>query len=233
MPERRKLKYHPNLEPLEPIMVLSALALGRAPVRPPAARPHEGGAISAAAVKPNFGFLVYRITQPNRFNNHFVPPFGHVLVQGLQPVPGETYNVLYVTVRNGTARTFDASDDMRVRLHDQRDYTPILTGDQKWIPGQNYTFYVLTKRYYPIGNQVSGGFQFILDGAWSVAIPGPSGIFLRLKYNPNTIDRVLDHIVTGGAGAQGGVGVRFGMPDTAVWEFLSAKTRKPDFGGYF
>ena len=28
----------------------------------------------AIAVKPNFGYLVYRITNPNRFNNHLTPP---------------------------------------------------------------------------------------------------------------------------------------------------------------
>jgi hypothetical protein len=29
------------------------------------------------------------------------------------------------------------------------------------------------------------------------------------------------------------VGPKFGMPDTAIYEFLSAKTKKPDFGGLF
>ena len=43
------------------------------------------------------------------------PPFTQVLVQDQQPVPGQTYNVLYVVVRNGTAKTFDASSGFAVK----------------------------------------------------------------------------------------------------------------------
>ncbi len=189
--------------------------------------------ISAMAVKPNFGYLVYRITNPNRFNNKLIPPFGHVLVQSRQPVPGQVYNILYVAVRNGTARTFDASSGFSVRFPGQLTSIPILTGTEQWKPGQDFVFYVLTKKYYPLPSQVTSGFEFDLGGARSVAIPGPSGIFLRLKYNPATFDRTLDAIVAFGQGAQGGAGVKFGMPDTAINEFVSAKTRRNDFGGYF
>ncbi len=45
-------------------------------------------------MKPHFGFLVYRITNPTRFNNKLIPPFSHVLVQARQPVPGQVYNML-------------------------------------------------------------------------------------------------------------------------------------------
>jgi hypothetical protein len=189
--------------------------------------------ISSVMPKPNHGYLVYRITNPNRFNNQLIPPFNHVLVQALLPVPGQVYNVLYVAVRNGTARTFDASSGFAVRFPGQPDSFPILTGSEQWKPGREFVFYVLTKQYYPLPNQVTSGFEFDLGGARSVAIPGPSGIFLRLKYDPATFDRTLDGIVAYGPGAEGGKGVKFGMPDTAIYEFVSAKTRRIDFGGYF
>jgi hypothetical protein len=80
---------------------------------------------------------------------------------------------------------------------------------------------------------VTDGFEFDLGGARSVGIPGPSGIFLRLKYNPATFARTLNAIVAYGQGAEGGAGVRTGLADTAIYEFLSAKTRRIDFGGYF
>jgi hypothetical protein len=189
--------------------------------------------VSPAAKKPNFGFLVYRITNPNRYNNKLTPPFSHVLVQAVQPVPGQFYNVLYVAVRNGSAQTFDASSGFGVRFPGQANYTPILTGSEQWKPGQEFVFYVLTKKYYPMPSVVTSGFQFLLGGAFSTAIPGPSGIFLRLQYNPSTFDRTLDQIVAFGPGAQGGAGIKFGLPDTAIYEFVSSKTRRNDFGGYF
>jgi hypothetical protein len=184
-------------------------------------------------VKPTTGFLVYRITNPTIYNNQLTPPFSHVLVQSKQPVPGQTYNVLYVAVRNGTAQTFDASSGLTVLFPGQAGPVPILTGNQQWKPGQEFVFYVLTKKYYPLPNVVTSAFVFDLGGAKSAAIPGPSGIFLRLKYNPATFDRTLDWIVAFGPGAQGGVGPKFGLPDTAIYEFVSAKTNRNDFGGYF
>ena len=77
------------------------------------------------------------------------------------------------------------------------------------------------------------GFEFDLGGARSVAVPGPSAIFQRLKYNPATFARTLNWIVAYGPGAQGGKGVKFGLPDTAIYEVVSAKTNRIDFGGYF
>jgi hypothetical protein len=190
--------------------------------------------VSSLAMKPNFGFLVYRITNPNPFNDRITTPVNHVIVQARQPVPGQVYNVLYVVVRNGTARAFDASDEFRVRFPGQRASFPILTGNEQWRPGEWIVFYVLTKKYYPVPNVVSSGYEFNLGRARSVAIPGPSGIFLRLKYNPATIDRTLDWIVTRSPGVPGGPrGIRLGLPNTAMYEFLSARTDRPDFGGYF
>jgi hypothetical protein len=190
------------------------------------------GTVSAAAVKPETGFLVYRITNPNLFNNKLIPPFTNVLVQTRQPVPGQVYNVLFMSLRNGTAQTFDASSGFSVRFPGQAGFIPILTGDQQWKPGQVFVFYVLTKKYYPLPNVVTSGFLFYL-GAKSVAIPGPSGIFLRLTYNPATFDRTLDRIVAFGQGAQGGAGTKLGLPNTSIYEFVSAKTNRIDFGGYF
>jgi hypothetical protein len=189
--------------------------------------------VSADAKKPLHGFLIYRLTNPNRFNNHFTGPFGQVLVQSQQPVPGEVYNVLQIAVRNGTAQTFTASDGFTVGFPLEHKRFPILTGNEEWKPGQEFIFYVLTKKYYPVPSQIASGFTFVLGGAWSVAIPGPSAIFLRVTYDPATFPSTLDWIVTHGAGNQGGVGVKFGLPNTAINEIVAAKTRRNDFGGYF
>jgi hypothetical protein len=190
------------------------------------------GTITPDAVKPNFGYLVYRITNPSGAPNIVAPPFGHVQVQGRRPVPGQHYNILLVAVKNATNQTFDARSGFFVRLPHQ-PYTPILKGDETWKPGQFFIFYALTKAYYPLPNQVSDGYEFKLAGAWSVAIPGPSGIFLRIKYDPATINKILDYAVLRGPGAQGGTGIPTGMADTALWAFTSAKENRKDFGGYF
>lgn len=177
------------------------------------------------------GFLAFRVTQkPYKL----VPPFQQVLVQALKPVPGQVYNVNYVALKNGTAQTFDASSSFTVRMTNQSRSPgfPILTGTEQWKPGQVIVFYVLTKKYYPV-SFVAGGFQFDLGGRSSTLVPGPSGIFLRLNYNPATFARTLDWIVAYGQGAQLGLGPKFGMPDTAINEFVSAKTFRIDFGGHF
>jgi hypothetical protein len=218
------MSYRPDLEPLEAKRPLSAAA---------ATAPTAGQVQAADSHVPNHGYLVYRRTNPNPFNNTLIPPFPQVLVQKPQPVPGQVYNILYIVVRNGTAKMFDASSGFSVKFPEQRQATPILTGNQTWAPGQQFVFYVLTKKYYPPPNPVTSGFEFDLGGARSVGIPGPSGIFLRVKYNPATFARTLNSIVAFGPGAEGGSGVRTGIADTALYEFLSAKTRRIDFGGYF
>ncbi len=223
MSRRRLPRFRPGLEPLEHRVGLSSGA------HPAAA--HQ--AIVPNTKKPLHGYLVFRITQPNQYNDKIVGPMGQVLVQATQPVPRQVYNVLYVTVRNGTLKTFTAADGFTVRFPGQATPTPILTGNEQWLPGQNYTFYVLTKKYYPINNQVAGGFLFDMGGAKSTIVPGPSGIFLRVTYNPATFPKTLDWIVLHGAGAQGGIGITYGLPDTAINEFLPAITHRKDFGGYF
>ena len=84
-------------------------------------------------------------------------------------------------------------------------------------------FYILSKEYYPLSPKVSAGFAFDLGGRRGVAIPGPSGIFLRVKYDPATFPKVLDHIVAFGPGAKGHL---LGLPDTALWEILDTKSRQ-------
>ncbi len=245
MRERPTPRFHPDLERLEAKQTLSAGAstahvVHHLKARPPAQtapptvpKAADGGTIRASAVLPKSGFLVYRITNPSGFPpNSLKPPFGHVLVQASQPVPGQVYNILEIAVKNATNQTFDASSGFFVRLPHQR-YFPILTGDEKWRPGQDFIFYALTKKYYPIANQVSGGFEFKLAGAWSVAVPGPSAIFLRVKYDPATIDKILNFAATQGPGAQGGAGIPTGLADTAIWAFDSVKSHRSDFGGYF
>ncbi len=179
-------------------------------------------------------FLAFRITNPSGTPVNLIPPFNQVLVQNLQPVPGHVYNVLYVAVKNGTAQTFTASRGFEVRLNNQAPSLtfPVLTGAQQWKPNQWIVFYVLTEKYYPV-SPVSGGFELILGGGRSTLVPGPSGIFLRLKYDPATFARTLDWIVAFGPGAESGKGPKYGLPDTAIYEIVAASTHRNDFGGHF
>jgi hypothetical protein len=140
-----------------------------------------------------------------------------------------------VTVKNGTSQTFTASNDFTVRLTNQpRSFGgfPILTGNEQWKPGQILVFYVLTKKYYPV-SFVSGGFQFDLGGRSSTGIPGPSGIFLRLTYNPATFARALNWIVAFGQGNQTGQGAQLGLPNTSINQIVDARTQRSDFAGHF
>ena len=229
MHKRPITKFRPCLERLEEKVVLSA----------DAATAHAAHAVSdhltypPEGQKPSFGYLVFRITNPTRFNDYMPTPSGQVLVQSKQPVPGKVYNVLQVTVRNGTAKTFDASSGFTVRFPGQKATFPILTGNEQWKPGQVYVFYVLSTKYYPLPSEVHGGFEFDLGGARSVGIPGPSGIYLRIKYNPATFPKTLDYIVQHGPGNQGGAGFKYGLPVTSINSFVNAKTRRNDFAGYF
>ena len=144
---------------------------------------------------------------------------------------GQVYNVLQVAVKNGTAQTFTANNDFRVKLPGGQSF-PVLTGTEQWKPKQILVFYVLTKKYYPL-SPVSGGFILDLGGATSTLIPGPSGIFLRVKYNPVTFAKTLDWIVAYGPGNEGGAGAKYGLPNTSIYEFVAASTNRIDFGGRF
>jgi hypothetical protein len=218
--------------PARPVTPALVLARHAHQVRqaPPSANHHT---VSAQLAISNHGYAMHRITNTNPFNSKMTPPFGHVNVQVRPPVPGQTYNVLYIVARNGTAQTFTAEDGFLVRFPGSTHDIPVLTGNQTWKPDQWIIFYVLTKKYYPVPNVVSSGYYFNMDGIYSSAIPGPSGIFLRLRYNPATINRVLDRIVTTSQGPESGSGIKYGLPDTALYEVLSARTDRMDWGGYF
>ena len=134
--------------------------------------------------------LGFRITNPTKHAVSLIPPFGHVLVQKLQPVPGQVYNIMYVAVKNGLNQTFTASNGFAVRFPNKKHAKvfPILTGTQQWLPNHWIVFYVLTKQYYPL-TQIQGGFQFDLGGRSTTLVPGPSAIYQRIKYNPATFGR--------------------------------------------
>ena len=177
-------------------------------------------------------FLAFRVTNTAYQTPYdLIPPFQQVLVQSQRPVAGQVYNVLQVAVKNGTAQTFAATNDFRVKLPGGQ-WFPVLSGTEQWKPKQILVFYVLTKKYYPL-SPVSGGFILDLGGATSTLIPGPSGIFLRVKYNPATFAKTLNWIVAYGPGNEGGVGAKYGLPNTSIYEFVAAATKRNDFGGHF
>ena len=196
-------------------------------------RPAPGGRGSKGTAQKPTKFLAFRVTNtPYQTAYPLDPPFQQVLVESTKPVPGQVYNVLQIAVKNGTSQTFNASNDFKVRLTTQQQSVPILTGTEEWKPKQVIVFYVLTKKYYPLP-EVSGGFQFDLGGASSTLVPGPSGIFLRLKYDPTTFAKTLNWIVAYGQGNQGGMGSKYGLPNTSINEIVAASTNRNDFGGHF
>ena len=254
MRQRPVVRFHPGLERFEEKQLLSASPMTShlASLGAGSKGSAENSVAHHAAVKSShepgtkrrgtagIGYLAYRITNPMVRPVHLVPPFQQVLVQNAQPIPGQTYNVLYVVVKNGTAKTFTASDGLTVRIPgtsgthrvSQKGF-PVLTGDQVWKPNQWMVFYILGKKYYPLSPQVAAGFQLQAGGRSSTMVPGPSGIFLRLTYDPATFARTLNWIVAYGQGAQLGNGPRFGMPDTAINVLVSAGTNRIDFAGHF
>ncbi len=263
MRQRRVMRFHPGLERFEERQLLSAgplttramnsthgsrvLALDSAETS--AAHGAAGASTDSGASGSAYphrrgtagiGYIAYRLTNPTYRIVHLIPPFQQVLVQNAQPVPGKTYNVLFVAVRNGTAKTFTASDGLTVRIPgnsgthrvSEKGF-PVLTGNEVWKPNQWIVFYILGKQYYPLSPQVAAGFQLQAGGRSSTMVPGPSGIFLRLKYDPATFARTLNWIVAYGQGAQLGVGSKVGMPDTAINVLVSAGTNRLDFAGHF
>ena len=64
---------------------------------------------------------------------------------------------------------------------------PILTGNEQWKPGQVMVFYALTTKYYPVQPAVSAGFVFNFNGSPGIAIPGPSGVFQRVRVQPRDV----------------------------------------------
>lgn len=210
MRRRAIRKFGPGLERFEAKQLPSAGGL--------AALAARQGAAAAHPAVPASPFLISRITNPTPTNAQLNPPFPQVLVQSPQPVPGGMYNILFVSVRNSTSQTFVASDGLTVGVTGGRYAFPILTGSEQWKPGQVFVFYILSKKYYPLNPVTSAGFVFNIEGQAGVAIPGPSGLFQRVRYNPATFPSVLDHIVAFGPGSKGHL---LGLPDTAIWEFTA------------
>jgi len=226
MRQRSIMRFRPGLEQFEEKLLLSADSLTT----------HAGPRTQDLSRRPapvgTYGYLAFRVTNtPWQTPYTLIPPFQQVLVQSRQPVPGQVYNVLSVAVKNGTAQTFDASSDFTVRLPGGHSL-PILTGKEQWKPQQVIVLYVLTKKYYPLA-QVPGGFQLDLGGRSSTLVPGPSGIFLRLKYDPATFARTLNWIVAYGQGNEVGKGAKLGLPNTSINEIVDARTRRIDFAGHF
>src|SRR5579883_2203107 len=155
MPKRPRLKFRPELERFEDKQLLSA-----GPLTGHAAGSRAPADLTAQAVfpppppptMPIPGLTLDRITNPHDGNQILIPPFQHVLVQTIKPVPGQVYNVLFLSLWNGTNRTFTAADGLTVKSSNQtRAHAyPILTGNQVWAPGQRIVFYELTKKYYPL-----------------------------------------------------------------------------------
>jgi hypothetical protein len=237
------MKFRPDLERFEEKRLLSAgLSAAHAPGLGSRAAGDVAGGAAPQQGRPReqTGYLVYRLTNPTVHLVHLVPPFQHVLVQRAQPVPGRVYNLLFVAVKNGTAKTFTAQDDFTVRLPGftgtrrvvNRGF-PVLRGNQVWKPGTWIVFYAMSKKYYPLSPQAAAGFQLQTGGRSSTIVPGPSGIFLRLRYDPATFARTLDWIVAYGQGSQLGAGSALGIGDTAINLLVSAKTQRMDFAGHF
>jgi hypothetical protein len=236
MRRRPTTSFHPHIERFEAKPLLSASAAGVAHAAL-ISRPHHD--LAAKSSRPA-GYLAYRITNPTNGMVNLTPPFQQVLVQKAQPVPGQVYNILFVAVKNETKQTFTASDGFTVRTTSGTGSPgsagkafPVLTGDQVWKPDTWMVFYVLSKKYYPLQPEVSAGFQLDAGGRSSTMVPGPSGIALRITYDPAAFAKTLDSIVAYGAGAEGGGGAKLGLPDTAINALVSAKTDRQDFAGHF
>ncbi len=235
----RTRSFRPDLERFEEKQLLSG---GAAAVHAAGAHPaaNSGDATRDAVPSNTAGYIAYRTTQPTYRLVHLVPPFQQVLVQKIQPIPGQVYNILYVAVMNGTGQTFTAANGFQVRLPGFTgtkrvvgNALPVLTGDQVWKPKTWIVFYVMSKKYYPLSPQVAAGFQLDAGGRSSTMVPGPSGIFLRLTYDPAKFARQLDWIVAYGQGAELGPGAALDLGDTAINLLVSAKTHRMDFAGHF
>lgn len=235
MPERPPRDFSPRLERLEPKQPLSAspaaaVAAQANPGSPVLLADNQTGLfVPTASQPPHFkanGIKLDRVTNPRKYNGvsnaSLTPPYGHVLVQTQVPIPGKTYNILFLSVFNATGKTITASDNLTVRTSNTAKGIsfPILQGDQVWPAGGRVVFYVMTKSHYKLNPTQTAGFTFnSLDPSTPLvnAIPGPSGIAVKIKYNPATIDKVLDYFVTSGPGA---IGHEYGIPDTAIFNIF-------------
>ena len=177
----------------------------------PRPRPRETAAGHAAAATAGTGYLAYRVTNPTSYPLDLVPPFQQVLVQKAQPVPGKVYNILYVAVKNGTAKTFTAADGLTVRVPGftgtkrvAGNSVPDPDGERGVEAGPWIVFYIMGKKYYPLSPQVAAGFQIQAGGRSSTLVPGPSGIILSSSMSrPRSLKSSTSNVAYG-QGAQGG-----------------------------
>jgi hypothetical protein len=243
MRRRPIVTFRPDLERFEEKRLLSA---GRAAAHAAALRSGAAGEFARAAASHSAplaptGYIAYRITNPTGRPVHLVPPFLLVPVQAAKPVPGQIYNVTYVVIRNGTAHTFTAADNLRIRIPGNSgtkrpvrgNAFPVLTGNEVWKPKTWVVFYILGKTYYPLSPQVSAGFELQAGGRMSTMVPGPSGIIAHIPYDPATFAKVLTFNVAYGQGAQLGPGAAAGMGDTALNVLVNAKSQRMDYAGHF
>ena len=118
MRRRPFAKFRPALERFEDRQLPNAspLTAHAAAVAAHARAVASGDAMSAKKLPT--GFLGFRVTNPaHKVPYQLLPPFKQVLVQKNQPIPGQVYNVMQVAVRNGTAQTFTAANNFKVRLN--------------------------------------------------------------------------------------------------------------------
>ena len=211
-------KFRPVLETIESRML---------PSGSPAVLAAVGSATSGgSSMTPSSSrkLTIFRITNPTPTSAILIPPLDTVRVQQVVPKVGGTYNITFVTMRNGTDRTYTAADNLSVTTTGNPQNFPILTGNQTWAPNQVMIFYILTKKYYPFSPQYNAGFVFKIEGSKGLAIPGPSGIFLRIKYDPATIDKILNYAAIDGPKTKGNLHL-LGIGDTAQWEFAPSSSK--------
>ena len=192
MPERPPRDFHPRLERMEPKQPLSAspatalnadadAGVGVAPVAPVTlgtplmlADNQTGLFVTTASQSPRFkptGIKLDRVTNPRVVNGvsnaSLTPPYGHVLVQRQLPVPGQTYNLLFLSVYNATGKTITASDNYTVRTTNTAKGVsfPILQGNQVWPAGGRIVFYIMTNSYYKL--------ESVPDGRLHLQLPRP------------------------------------------------------------
>jgi hypothetical protein len=122
-----------------------------------------------------------------------VPPFVQVRASSATPVPGATYSLAFLTVRNGTTRAFNAQSGFAVKVAGQPTAQPFPMGSQQWKPGEVLVFYALTKDTFPP--------SFTFDFAGSKQ-ERPSNIYFNIRYNPSTFPGELNAIVARSVGAR-------------------------------
>lgn len=122
-----------------------------------------------------------------------VPPFVQVRANSISPVPGATYNLAFLTIRNGTTRSFNAQSGFAVKVTGQQTARPFPSGSQQWKPGEVLVFYILTKDTFP------PSLTFNFAGSKEER---PTNIQFNIQYRPNTFAGELNAIVARSVGAR-------------------------------